>query len=149
MRDILILVQTISGYFALFSCALFAGAATYVSLVERPAIAKGGGHLANAYLLFSQPRPTIFQTSFAAIGGLGGILAGLAGSNPWWVAGGVILSSAAMFNLWIIAPQSRSLKFDEDGFDPDLDQKLGRLSKLYGLQSIAGLGVLFIYIVKT
>jgi hypothetical protein len=149
MREILILVETISGYFALFSCALFAGAATYVSLVERPAIAKGGGHLASAYLLFSQPRPTIFQTSFAAIGGLGGILAGWASSNPWWAAGGIILSGAALFNLWIIAPQARNLQFDRDGFDPDLDEKLNRLSRLYGLQSIAGLGALFIYIVKT
>ena len=65
------------------------------------------------------------------------------------MAGGIILTAAAMFNLGIIAPQSRNLKFDEEGVDPDLDDKLNRLSRLYGFQSIAGLGALFIYIVKT
>ena len=109
MQEALILIQYISRNFALFSCALFAGAATYVSLVERPALSAGGKSLENAYILFSQPRLAVFQSSFAGLGGVAGILAGIVEANAWWFIGGLILACAALFNFFVIAPDSRAL----------------------------------------
>jgi len=78
MSSTLLLVQFSCQNVALFCCALFAGAATYVSLVEHPAMEEGGTELADAYVLASHPRPAIFQTSFGVIGSLTAILAGAA-----------------------------------------------------------------------
>ena len=86
MDSTLLLLQFTSQNIALFCCALFAGAATYVSLVEHPAMTEGGAKLASTYLLTSHPRPVVFQTSFGAIGSIAGILAGLAGGAPSWAA---------------------------------------------------------------
>jgi hypothetical protein len=150
VQETLILVQTITQNFALMCCALYAVAATYVSLVERPAIAASGHYVASAYILFSQPRPTIFQTIFAAVGGISGILAGWASTNFWWLAGGIILLCAALFTLFVVAPESRDLRpAAPDADDAELNAKLVILSRLYAMQAIAGLAALFIYIMKT
>ena len=146
MLDVLILIESISRNFALFSGALFAGAATYVSLVERPAIAEGGVNLANSYLMFSQPRPLVFQSSFAGIGGLSGILAGLTAAHAWWLTGGLILLSAALFNIFIIAPEARKLVRDGEGTDKEVLPRLLSLTRHYAIQSIAGLAALFIFV---
>ena len=148
MQEALILIQSISRNFALFSCALFAGAATYISLVERPSIAEGGTNLASTYLMFSQPRPMIFQTCFAGIGGLAGILSGLTAFNPWWLAGGVILTIAALTHIFVITPVARDLS-SKVWSEKEIQPKLRSLSRHYGLQSIAGLAALFIYIMET
>ena len=68
MPSTLILIQFASQNIALLCTALFAGAATYISLVERPTIAEGGAALSGTYLLLAQPRPMFFQTFFAAVG---------------------------------------------------------------------------------
>src|SRR3990172_5294952 len=88
MDSTLLLLQFTSQNIALFCCALFAGAATYVSLVEHPAMTEGGAKLASTYLLTSHPRPVVFQTSFGDIGSLTGILAGLAGGFFLGAGGG-------------------------------------------------------------
>jgi len=60
MDSTLLLLQFTSQNIALFCCALFAGAATYVSLVEHPAMTEGGAKLASTYLLTSHPRTVVF-----------------------------------------------------------------------------------------
>src|SRR2546426_8519541 len=59
MTSTLLLVQFASQNIALFCCALFAGAATYVSLVEHPRLDEGEAELADTTLVASHPRPAI------------------------------------------------------------------------------------------
>jgi len=147
MDSTLLLLQFTSQNIALFCCALFAGAATYVSLVEHPAMTEGGAKLASTYLLTSHPRPVIFQTSFGAIGSLTGILAGLAGGFLWWSAGGMVLAAATLLQVFAVMPLSRRVL----DMDPRSDPKSAapvfeKLTQLHAAQSLAGLASLFIFI---
>src|SRR5439155_1271153 len=81
---------------ALFCCALFAGAATYLSLVEHPRLDEGEAELADTTLLASHPRPAIFQAALGVVGSLAAMLAGSAAGAVWWLAGGAVLGAAAL-----------------------------------------------------
>src|SRR2546422_10501381 len=88
MTSTLLLVQFASQNIALFCCALFAGAATYVSLVEHPRLDEGEAELADTTLVASHPRPAIFQAALGVVGSLAAMLAGSAAGAMWWLAGG-------------------------------------------------------------
>jgi hypothetical protein len=150
MQSTLLLIQFASQNIALFCCALFAGASTYVSLVEYPAMTEGGGELTGTYMLFAQPRPAFFQTSFAAIGSLAGISAGVAGATAWWLAGGLVLGIAALFHLFFVMPETRRLAEGAESGDPKAAgaRSPGRLASLHALQSLAALAALFMFIMK-
>src|SRR2546427_13019534 len=92
-----LLVQFASQNIALFCCALFAGAATYVSLVEHPRLDEGEAELADTTLLASHPRPAIFQAALGVVGSLAALLAGSAAGATWWLAGGAGFRSAAVW----------------------------------------------------
>jgi hypothetical protein len=144
-----LLVQFAAQNVALFYCALFAGAATYVSLVEHPTMDEGGTQLANAYVLASHPRPAIFQTCFGVIGALAALLAGSAGGAMWWLAGGMVLGAATLLQLFAVLPLTRRLT----GIDPRADPKgagemIARLAKLHAVLSLAALAALFMFITK-
>src|SRR3989304_10471837 len=65
------------------------------SLGHIPAVrlktSRGGAELTGTYILLVQPRPTYFQTFFAAAGGLAGIAAGVTGNAALWLFGGPVL----------------------------------------------------------
>ncbi|HLE65877.1 MAG TPA: hypothetical protein VI730_01905 [Burkholderiales bacterium] len=147
MGSTLLLVQFASQNIALFCCALFAGAATYVSLVEHPTMTEGGLKLEGIYLLTSHPRPVVFQTSFGTIGSLSGILAGLAGADLWWSAGGGVLAAATLLQVFAVIPLSRRILDIDPQSDPRNAIPLYEtLTKLHAAQSLAGLAALFIFI---
>ena len=149
MSSTLLLLQFASQNIALFCCALFTGAATYVSLVEHPAMDEGGAKLAGAYLLTTHPRPVIVQASFGVVGSLAGIVAGLAGGGLWWSAGGIVLAGAMLFQLSVVMRVTRGLlDFDPRG-DPEAARRLfAKLAKLHAVLSLAGLTSLFMFITK-
>ena len=151
MQSSLLLIQFASQNIALFSCALFAGAATYVSLVEHPTMDEGGRELTGSYILLAQPRPAFFQTSFAVIGSLAGISAGVTGSAVWWLAGGLVLGVAALLQLYVVIPETRRLVETATSGDPKESGlfSLGRLTRLHAMQSLAGLAALFMFIMKS
>src|SRR3989442_14423978 len=97
MTSTLLLAQFASQNIALFCCALFAGAATYVSLVEHPRLDAGEAELADTTLLASHPRPAIFQAALGVVGSLSALLAGSAAGPTWWSAGGAVLGAAALW----------------------------------------------------
>src|SRR2546427_12594003 len=91
-----LLVQFASQNIALFCCALFAGAATYVSLVEHPRLDEGEAELADTTLVAAHPRPAIFQAALGVVGSLAAMLAGSAAGAMWWLAGGAVLGAAGV-----------------------------------------------------
>ena len=149
MTSTLLLVQFASQNVALFCCALFAGAATYVSLVGHPAMDEDGTELADTHVLASHPRPAIFQASLGVIGSLAAMLAGSAGGAMWWLAGGIVLGAAALVQLFAVLPLTRRLT----GIDPRADPQyaaevIARLAKLHAVLSLAALAALFMFITK-
>jgi hypothetical protein len=149
MNTTLILVQFASQNVALFCCALVAGAAVYVSLVEHPAIAEAGGKLAVGYLLFSQPRPVLYQGAFGVIGGIAGIVAGIAGGDFSRLAGGVMLLVSTLYQLTVVVPATRkvtSLAASDQA--AELPRRLARLSRINAVQSLGSLAALLIFILR-
>lgn len=149
MQSNFLLIQFVSQNIALLCCALFAGAAAYVSLVEQPTIIAGGTELTGAYLLLAQPRPVFFQTFFAAVGGLAGITAGVTGGAVLWLAGGVVLVFAVLFQLAVVLPATRRLFETDLTADPEKTSGMLRnLTRLHAMQSLAGLASLSMFILK-
>jgi hypothetical protein len=149
MTSTLLLVQFASQNIALFCCALFAGAATYVSLVEHPTLDAGAAELAGATILGSHPRPATFQAALGVIGSLAAMLAGSAAGAAWWLAGGTVLGAAALLQVFAVLPLTRRLTGSEGRADPrSAAQIIARLAKLHAALSLAALASLFMFIMK-
>lgn len=132
---------------ALCCCALFAGGACYVSLVEQPTILGNRSDPVSAYFLLAQPRPGLYSTSFAALGGLAGLTAGISASSGWWLAGGILLSLAAIVQFGAVRPRTRELlDIAVRGEQGEVTEQLQSLARLHALQSILGLGALMVSI---
>jgi len=149
MESTLLLFQFTFKPVAMFCCALFAGASTYISLVEQPTIVYGGTELVGTYLLFAKPRPAVFQISFAAIGALAGIAAGLTGAGLWWVLGGVLMGFCTLFYVFSVLPQTRRLLGVDLASDPAVALgSIEKLVRLHVVQTLSSLATLFIYILN-
>src|SRR2546425_6399 len=160
MTSTLLLVQFASQNIALFCCALFAGAATYVSLVEHPRLDKGEAELADTTLVASHPRPAIFQAALGVVGSLAAMLAGSAAGAMWWLAGGAagawwglagggVLGAAGLWQVFAVLPLTRRLAGRRGGANRrKAAQFLGRRAKLPAAGSRAPLAALFIFIKK-
>ena len=152
MQSTILLIHATSQNIALFCCAMFAGATTYIGLVEQPTIVRAGRELTGAYILLAQPRPAIFQISFAVIGAIAGIVAGITGNAAWWFAGGVALGLTALFHQVVVMPETRRLleialnANDDDNIDANL---LKKLSRLHAAESLAGMAALFMFIYRS
>lgn len=149
MQSTFLLVQFASQNIALLCCALFAGAAVYISLVEQPTIVEGGNELSAAYVLLAQPRPVLFQTIFALIGAIAGIAAGITGRDGWWLAGGLVLGLGVSFQLGVVLPETRRLLEIDMADSKKLAGVFARLTRLHAVQSIVGLAALSMFIMKT
>lgn len=150
MQSALFLIQFACQNIALCCCALFAGAATYISLVEHPTMIEGGTELTGTYILTAQPRPAFFQTFFAVVGSLAGITAGVTGTAVWWLAGGLVLGIAAFFHLAVVMPETRRLVASATSGDAKESGSVSikRLTILHAVQSLAGLAALFMFIIR-
>ena len=149
MQTLMLLIQAMSQNVALCCCALFAGGACYVSLVEQPTIQGTRNDLTAAYLLLAQPRPSWYAGIFAVLGGLAGIAAGVSSGSDWWLTGGILLAMAAVLQLGVLGPQTRKLFTSAgNGELDDAPKPLQYLARLHGVQSLLGLGALFLFIYK-
>ena len=101
---------------AILCSGLFAGAALYVSFVERPARMLCGTTLALTQFAPSYKRATVMQTSLAALGTLAAIAAWPQGAPAPWLVGGLLLGAVIPFTLIVILPTNKRL------LDPSLDK---------------------------
>lgn len=150
MQSTILLIHAMSQNVALCCCALFAGAAAYISLVEQPTILSAGKEMTGAYIMLAQPRPAVFQVSFAIIGALAGITAGVTGSQTLWLSGGLLLGLAALFNVAFVRPETRRvLEIALQGEMHIAPGFLSKLAQLHAVQALLGLGALFMFIFRT
>jgi low temperature requirement protein LtrA len=102
------------------ACALFSGAAVYLSLGEHPVRMECGVELVATEFAPSYRRATVMRASLAAVGLVSCIAAWLAGASFLWVIGGVLLGSVIPFTLIVILPINKQL------LNPALDRRFGR-----------------------
>jgi uncharacterized membrane protein len=135
-------------FVALFSTALFVGAALYINLVEHPARMECGTAVAVAEFVPSYRRATRMQASLA-------IVACLCAFSSWWLSrelawlvGTILIGSVVAFTLIIMMPTNQKL------VDPDLDrssetarQLLVRWARLHAVRTVCSLTALLIFLV--
>jgi hypothetical protein len=143
------MMQPIAEFISVLACALFTGAAVYITFVEHPARMQCGVELAAAEFAPSYRRATVMQATCAAVGLLSSLAAWLAGASLWWLIAGVLLGSVIPFTLIVILPTNKRL------LNPTLDKRsaeaerlLARWGRLHAVRSVlSGLALLlFLYL---
>ncbi|MBV8050753.1 MAG: DUF1772 domain-containing protein [Acidobacteriaceae bacterium] len=136
-------------FIAIYACALFAGAALYVELVEHPARMECGTNLALTEFGPSYRRGTIMQVSLAASSFLGSLGGWIITSNLVWLIGGILIVSVIPFTLIAILPTNKQL------LDPSLDRNsklasdlLKRWGKLHAVRSALSTTALLVFLLE-
>jgi hypothetical protein len=137
-------MRQIAEFIAVLSCAVFAGAAVYITFVEHPARMRCGVELAATEFAPSYRRATVMQATCAAVGLLSSIAAWLAGATLLWLVAGLIVGLVIPFTLIVILPTNERL------LDPTLDKRsaeagrlLARWGRLHAVRSgLSGLALL-------
>ena len=143
-------MRQIAEFIAVLACALFTGAAVYITFIEHPARMQCGVELAATEFAPSYRRATVMQATCAALGLLASFAAWLAGASFWWLVAGIVLGSVIPFTLLVILPTNKLL------LSPTLDKRSvetgrllagwGRLHAVRTLLSTVAL-LLFLYLV--
>src|SRR5215472_10051824 len=142
-------MRQIAEFIAVLACALFTGAAVYITFIEHPARMQCGVELAATEFVPSYRRATVMQASCAAVGLLASFAAWLAGSGFWWLVAGVLLGSVIPFTLIVILPTNKRLLSPElDRRSAEAEQLLARWGRLHAVRSVlSGLALLlFLYL---
>jgi hypothetical protein len=128
------------GLAATLACALFAGAAVYINLVEHPARLSCGTEIAARQWAPSYRRATVMQASLAVVAAVAGLARWLGGGGPWWAVGALAIGAVVPFTLLVVARTNRQLL--EPGRDlgspatRDLLVTWGRLHAVRSLLSV-------------
>jgi uncharacterized membrane protein len=142
-------MREIAEFIAVLACALFSGAAVYISFVEHPARMECGTEIAIAEFRPSYRRATFLQASLAALGLLSSAAAWLTGAPVWWLTGGLLLGSVIPFTLIAILPTNKQLMSESPSLEPAEAMKLltrwARLHAVRGVLSVLAL-LLFVYL---
>ena len=140
-------MRQIAQFISVLTCALFTGAAVYITLIEHPARMQCGVEIAATEFAPSYRRATVLQATCAAVGLMSSIAAWLAGAKFWWLIAGLILGSVIPFTLVVILPTNRRL------LDPTLDKRsaeterlLARWSRLHAVRSVLSGFALLIFL---
>lgn len=142
-------VQLAAQFVSVLCCALFAGAAVYINLVEHPARMECGTELAATVFPVSYRKATVMQASLAALGLLASVVAWLAGSDGWWLTAGLLLGAVIPFTLLVIMPTNNQLVAPAvDRGAERTRELLIRWGRLHAVRSILSLVALVIFLVR-
>lgn len=100
---------TATQFLATLCCALFAGAAIYINLVEHPARMGCDTKTAATVWAPSYKRATVMQASLAILSFLTGVAAWLLGGGILWFVGAVLIGLVVPFTLVVIKPTNNQL----------------------------------------
>src|SRR5215469_15506413 len=139
-------MRQIAEFIAVLTCALFTGAAVYITFVEHPARMQCGVEIAATEFAPSYRRATLMQATCAALGLLTSVAAWLSGASFWWLVARVTLGSVIPFTLIAILPTNKRL------LSPTLDRRsaeaehlLGHWCSLHAVRSVlSGLALLLL-----
>ena len=143
-------MRRIAEFIAVLSCALFTGAAVYITFVEHPARMQCGVELAVTEFAPSYRRATVIQATCAAVGLLTSAAAWLAGASVWWLVAGVVLGSVIPFTLIVILPTNRRLLSRTlDRRSVEAEHLLSRWNWLHGVRSALSMLALLLFLYLT
>jgi anthrone oxygenase-like protein len=137
-------------FIAVLSCALFTGAAVYITFIEHPARMQCGVEIAATEFAPSYRRATVMQASSLRFPVLHRSVARLAGATLWWLVAGVLLGSVIPFTLIVILPTNKRLLSPAlDRRSAEAERLLARWGRLHAVRSVlSGVALLiFLYLI--
>jgi uncharacterized membrane protein len=136
-------------FVAVFGCALFAGAALYINLVEHPARMECGPALATTVFGPSYRRATRLQATLAVVACISALSSWWTTRDLSWLAGTILIGSVVPLTLLVILPTNKQL------LDPSLDrgsekaqQLLVLWARLHAVRTVCSLMALVIFLVS-
>ena len=121
------------------ACAIFAGAALYVTLVEHPARMRCETRIAATQWAPSYHRGALMQAPLAIVGLLGGIAVWSLGAPIYWLVAGLSVGAAVPFTLLVIMPTNRRLQEPErDLASAETRALLERWGRLHAARTVLG-----------
>jgi uncharacterized membrane protein len=140
-------VRQFAEFIAVLSCALFTGAAVYITFIEHPARMQCGVEIAVTEFAPSYRRATVMQAACAAVGLLASFVAWLAGSGFWWLVAGVLLGSVIPFTLIVILPTNKRLLSPAlDRRSAEAERLLARWGRLHAVRSVLSAVALLLFL---
>ena len=127
-------------FITFLACAIFAGAALYVTLVEHPARMQCETRIAATQWAPSYRRGALMQAPLAIIVLLGGVAAWWMGAPICWLIAGPSVGAAVPFTLLAIMPTNHRLQ--EPGRDlgsAETRMLLQRWGRLHAVRTLLGM----------
>ncbi len=138
----------IAQFFAAISCAIFAGAAIYINLVEHPARMSCGTQIAAMVWAPSYKRATVMQAPLAIVSFIAGVLAWSFGGGIMWFAGAILIGLVVPFTFIMIMPTNHKLlAIDRDLASSETRDLLITWSRLHAVRSLLSLLSLVVYLI--
>jgi len=138
----------LSQFIATICCAIFAGAAIYINLVEHPARMSCGTQIAATVWAPSYKRATLMQAPLAILSFLAGISSWLLGGNIMWFAGAVLIGLVVPFTFIAIMPTNHQLQVSgRDLNSNETRELLIKWSRLHAVRSLLSLSALIVYLI--
>jgi hypothetical protein len=125
---------------ATLATALFAGAASYINLVEHPARLSCGTAAALQEWRPSYKRATVMQGSLAVAGTLLAVAAWWSGAGAIWLLGAIALGAVVPYTLIVMFPVNKRLaRSDLDPASPEALTLLQTWGRLHAIRTVLGL----------
>ena len=136
---------------AMFCCAVFFGAAAYISLVQHPAALETGSDFAVRFFVPMYRRASIMQASLAILGAAASIVAYLLRAGRAWLLSGVLMASVVPFTLLAVEPLNEQIKVVDPSAERavELLMQWGRLHWLRTVVSGVAFGMCLVAIAHT
>lgn len=139
--------MTIPMVVATVATGLFAGASTYVTVVEHPARLECGAALAMKHFGPSSRRAAVMQAGLAMMSLVAGAAAWFQGSGVGWLGGGLLLGALVPFTLIVIMPVTRRLLDSRlDPASPEAAQLLSRWGQLHVVRTVVGVAAFMVFV---
>ena len=131
--------MTISTLVATIAAGIFAGASTYVSLVEHPSRIECGPAVGIKQFGPSARRAAVLQGALAMLGLVAAAVAWFQGLGIGWLVGGLLLGALVPFTFLVIIPvNKRMLDSRLDPASPEAAQLLVRWGQLHAVRTLLG-----------
>ena len=135
------------GALAVLACSLFAGAATYITLVEHPARLSCETEVAARQWAPSYKRATVMQVSLAIVAILAGVAQWFGGGGASWLIGALLIAGVIPFTFLAIMPTNhRLLEVGRDLRSGETRQLLEAWGRLHSVRSLLSALATIVYL---
>jgi len=133
---------------ATLACALFAGAALYINLVEHPARMQCGTTLASTVFAPSYKRASVMQVTLALIATMSAMASWWFGGSALWIIGALLIFAVIPFTLLIILPTNKQLLAPGPQYESAHTQRLlVRWGQLHAVRTLASLAATVTFLI--